>query len=155
MAKTKIQPYGTITKWKFKIVAEKKYSYGNSEKIANRKDVEEFLFAHMGNSCIEYVTILALDSSNKIIGTQTSEGDVNQCVVYPKNVFRFLLLCGAASFILAHNHPAGSTNPSEADWKITERLCQVGLGLELPMHDHIIIGDKALSMRECARWPRY
>jgi DNA repair protein RadC len=57
--------------------------------------------------------------------------------------------------ILAHNHPGGSINASEADWLITERLFTVGKLLEIPLLDHVIIcSHKVVSLRELPRWPR-
>lgn len=62
--------------------------------------------------------------------------------------------CGAASVILAHNHPGGGLNPSEADWLLTERIFQIGKLLELPLLDHIIISsNKVVSLRDLPRWP--
>jgi DNA repair protein RadC len=83
------------------------------------------------------------------------ERKANQCAVYPTNVFRFLLTSGAASFILAHNHPGGSSHASEADWKLTERLKKAGELLDLPLLDHILITETAcISLRESSRWGR-
>ncbi|MFP4013999.1 MAG: RadC family protein [Chitinispirillaceae bacterium] len=124
--------------------------------ISHRKDVEEYLRFTFGFRREEYVAVVFLDSANHVIKTEIlSEGTVNQCVIYPRVVVDKALKCGAASFILAHNHPAGGLNPSEADWQITERLCAVGKLLEIPLLDHIIVSkQKAVSLRECARWPR-
>ncbi|MFP4162507.1 MAG: RadC family protein [Chitinispirillaceae bacterium] len=124
--------------------------------ISHRKDVEEYLRLTFGYRREEYVAVVFLDSANHVIKTEIlSEGTVNQCVIYPRVVVEKALKCGAASFILAHNHPAGGMNPSEADWQITERLCAVGKLLEIPLLDHIIVSrQNAVSLRECSRWPR-
>jgi DNA repair protein RadC len=75
--------------------------------------------------------------------------------VYPTNVFRFLLTAGATSFILAHNHPGGSSHASEADWKLTEGLKKAGELPDPPLLDHILITDAAcISLRDCGGWGR-
>ncbi len=124
--------------------------------ISHRKDIEDYLRLNFGHRRDEYVAVVFLDSANHVIDTEIlSIGTVNQCVVYPRVVVDRALKCGAASFILAHNHPAGGLNPSEADWQITERLFAAGKLLEIPLLDHIIISKlKVVSLRESARWPR-
>lgn len=147
--------YGEIKKYRFNIVCEKKFKYKISDDstIANRKDIESFLQRRFGDACIEYICIIALDNQNKVIGTHISEGTNNQCALYPSNVFRFVLLSGASSFIIAHNHPGGCPKPSEADWLVTNKLYTTGKTLEIPLVDHLIITDKKIiSLRELQRW---
>ena len=55
----------------------------------------------------------------------------------------------AASMILVHNHPSGDPNPSREDIAITERLVKAGRILDIPVLDHIILGDnRFLSLKE-------
>ncbi|MDG5815082.1 DNA repair protein RadC [Chitinispirillales bacterium ANBcel5] len=133
-----------------------KEKYDQKPVISHRRDVEEYFRFNFGHKRDEYVGALFLDSANHILQTDIlSEGTVNQCAVYPRVVIEKAMRCGAASFILAHNHPAGGLNPSEADWVITERLFTIGKLLEIPLLDHIIISKtKVVSLRECSRWPR-
>ena len=61
----------------------------------------------------------------------------------------------ASGIILAHNHPSGDAKPSEADWKVTERLHKAGQILEIPLQDHlIVVRDTITSLREQPRWPK-
>ncbi|KMQ51892.1 DNA repair protein RadC [Chitinispirillum alkaliphilum] len=130
--------------------------YQQQPVISHRRDVEEYFRFNFGHRREEYVAALFMDSSNHIIQTEIlCEGTVNQCAVYPRTVMERAMKCGAASYILAHNHPGGGLNPSEADWLITERLFTVGKLLEIPLLDHLIISKtQVVSMRELARWPR-
>jgi DNA repair protein radc len=132
-----------------------KEKYREQPLIAHRRDVEEHLKFHFGLMREEYVAVLFLDGASRVINTEIiSEGTVNQCVVYPRAIIERALICGAASIILAHNHPGGSTTPSEADWAITQRLFDIGKLLEIPLFDHIIIAkETAFSLRELSRWP--
>ena len=133
-----------------------KEKYEKQEIISHRRDVEEYLRFYFGQLRDEYVAALFLDNTNHILRTDIiAEGTVNQCAVYPRTIVDRALRYGAASIILAHNHPGGSLAPSEADWLITERLFSVGKLLEIPLLDHIIISSqKVLSLREHSRWPK-
>jgi DNA repair protein RadC len=66
---------------------------------------------------------------------------VSGTVVDPKKVFKTCLDNQACSIILGHNHPSGNINPSEADSKLTRKLRDCGLMLDVDVLDHIIIGD--------------
>lgn len=133
-----------------------KEKYEHQSIISHRKDVEEYLRFCFGLRRDEYVACIFLDNANHVLQTEIiSEGTVNQCAVYPRTIIDKALRCGAASMVLAHNHPGGGLNPSEADWLITERLISIGKLLDIPLMDHIIISPhKTVSLRELPRWPR-
>ncbi|MBD3314475.1 MAG: DNA repair protein RadC [Chitinivibrionales bacterium] len=123
--------------------------------VSKRRDVEEYLRFYYGSRKDEYVAVLFLDNGNHVIGTEmVAEGTVNQCVVYPRVIVQKAIEQGASSVILVHNHPGGTTEPSEADWQITLRLRQIGKLMDLPLVDHIIITrHESVSLRELSRWP--
>jgi DNA repair protein RadC len=123
--------------------------------ITDRGDVEEYLRVYFSHLRDEYVAALYLDNGNHVLGMEIlAEGTVNRCVVFPRKVIEGAIKLSAASFILIHNHPAGTAAASEEDWKTTERIFNVGKQVDIPMHDHIIISrDKTVSLREFKRWP--
>lgn len=133
-----------------------KERFEKQEAVSHRRDVEEYLRFYFGLRRDEFVAALFLDNGNHVLRTEiVAEGTVNQCALYPRSVIEKALRCGAASIILAHNHPGGGINPSEADWQITERIFTVGKLLEIPLLDHIIIcSQKVVSLREMSRWPK-
>lgn len=130
--------------------------YEERSVITHRRDVEEYLRFHFGLRRCEYVAALFLDNGHHVLSTELlSEGTANQCAVYPRRVVDRALRRDASSIIIAHNHPGGVPEASEADWRLTKRLCQVGKLLDLPLLDHVIISrDKVISLREHPRWPR-
>jgi DNA repair protein RadC len=141
----------TVQKYKLSYVKENA-SLGNC-RVTNKNDVMEFCTNILSSIPLENVCIIALDNGNRIIGYDCIEGTTNQCALYPANVFRFLLSSAASSFIVAHNHPGGNTNPSQADWAITERLKSAGALLDVPLMDHLIITEnKCVSLRELPKW---
>jgi DNA repair protein RadC len=98
----------------------------------------------------EIFKILILNSANLLVRDVTvSEGILNSSLVHPREVFHQAILNAAASIILLHNHPSGETEPSQEDKNITSRLVQSGKIMDIPVLDHIIIGDgKYFSFRE-------
>jgi DNA repair protein RadC len=124
--------------------------------ITQRNDVDTYLRFHFGHKKDEFIAALFLDNGNHVLGTDIiAQGTVNQCALYPRAILEKALKFKAGSIILAHNHPGGSVNPSEADWQITERLFEIGRLLDIPLMDHIIISlDRVISLREMSRWPR-
>ncbi|GAJ06074.1 unnamed protein product, partial [marine sediment metagenome] len=69
-------------------------------------------------------------------------------IVHPREVFKEAVSSGAASVILAHNHPSGDPTPSEDDIKLTKRLVEAGEIMGIEVLDHIIVCDKEyLSMK--------
>lgn len=123
--------------------------------VANRHDVEVYLQFMYGYRRDEFVTAVFLDTANHILSTEViAEGTVNQCVLYPRIIIEKALRCRAAAMLIAHNHPGGTTQPSENDWQITERLYRVGKLLDLPLIDHIIIcRESVISLLDMPRWP--
>ena len=89
----------------------------------------------------ESFMVLALDARNKTIGFQVvSIGALNTASAHPREVFRFAVATGAASLIVAHNHPSGDCTPSPEDKQITERLRDAGELLGIQVLDHVVVG---------------
>lgn len=89
----------------------------------------------------EHFLAIFIDSANHIINfEEITTGLANQTPVHPREAFRSAIVNNAVSVIFAHNHPSGSTEPSEDDWAITRVLCAAGKILQIPVMDHVIIG---------------
>ncbi|WP_323846225.1 RadC family protein [Microbulbifer magnicolonia] len=112
--------------------------------------VRDYLSARLRHRRREVFCCLYLDSQHRVIAfEELFEGTLNAASVYPREVVQAALLKGAAAVILAHNHPSGVSEPSQADIWITERLTQA-LGLvDIKVLDHMIVGEgAALSFAE-------
>lgn len=98
----------------------------------------------------EKVILVMLDQKlNLIADAVLSIGTVRESVVSPRELFLMALREKAVQIMLLHNHPSGDPTPSRADLEITERVRILGAMMEIPLVDHIIIGDKTYcSMRE-------
>lgn len=86
--------------------------------------------------------ILFLDNQHRVIRDEILfEGTIDAPSVYPREVVKRALHHNAAAVILAHNHPSGVAEPSQADRRITDRL-RDALGLvEIRVLDHFVVGD--------------
>lgn len=84
---------------------------------------------------------LYLDGRRRLLRAEVvSVGTLTATLVHPREVFAPALECGAASLVVAHNHPSGDPTPSHEDRLLTERLSQAGRLLGLNLDDHLIIG---------------
>jgi DNA repair protein RadC len=114
------------------------------EKISCSKDAYEIFHSSMGDQPYEEFWIIMLNKANKVIRKcSISEGGISGTVVDPKKIFKIVLDHHASSIILGHNHPSGNIQPSEADKKITKKIRDAGMMLDVAVLDHLIIGDNA------------
>lgn len=92
----------------------------------------------------EQFKVMLLDRNNRCMGISTvSTGGVSGTVVDPKLIFALALKGRACNLIVAHNHPSGNLSPSDQDFQITKRLCDVGKCLDLEVLDHLILTDES------------
>jgi DNA repair protein RadC len=112
-------------------------------KVSSSKEVFELMQADLAELQYEEFWLLALNRANQLIRKSViSEGGLSGTVVDPKRVFKKALEFNASSVILCHNHPSGQVNPSEADIRITKKLKESGGFLDIPVLDHVIIGEE-------------
>src|SRR5579862_9201317 len=101
-----------------------------------------FLFTQLRNKPYEVFCYLYLDSRHRlIVFEELFRGTIDRAGVHPREVLRQTLAHNAAALILAHNHPSGVLEPSQADELITRRLKEALALLDVRVLDHIIIGD--------------
>lgn len=127
-----------------------KYIKGDFKKfkVESSKDVFNIVKEMYDQDTIEYnesIIVIYFDAGNESIGwTRHTSGGTACCIVDNKMIMSEALLCGAASFIISHNHPSGTLIPSTQDNNITTRLKQAAEVMGLSFLDHIIIaGDKS------------
>ena len=92
----------------------------------------------------EHFWVIGLENNNRILFIElVSLGTVNQALVKPMEVFSLALQKRAVKIIICHNHPSGELKPSDADKDITDKLIQVGIIVNTPVLDHLIISTKS------------
>jgi len=115
----------------------------DKKKITSSRDVFEYFSGIFGDSNYEAFFILLLNRANKVIRqVQISEGGLSGTVADPKKIFKIALEHNASSVVLCHNHPSGNIQPSDADLSLTRKLKSAGEMLDLPVVDHIILGEE-------------
>ena len=114
----------------------------HKDKISCSRDAFEIFKSFIGDLPYEEFWILILSKANKVLKkVRISEGGVSGTVVDPKKIFKIALDHHASSLILGHNHPSGNIQPSEADNKITKKIKDCGILLDISVLDRIIVGD--------------
>lgn len=112
------------------------------EKVCGSQDVYHVL-QRIWSPKIEHVEefmVLCLNRANRVLGwAKVSMGGLSGTVADPKVIFQVALKSNACSLVLAHNHPSGNLQPSEADIHLTRKLKEAGLLLDLPVLDHLIL----------------
>lgn len=98
----------------------------------------------------EHFCVILLNVKNQILSMPViSIGTLTSSVVHPREVFKAAVQQAAASMILVHNHPSGEPDPSREDISMTARMVKVGNLMDIPVLDHVIIGDgKYISLKE-------
>lgn len=84
----------------------------------------------------------SLDTQSRVCGVElVSQGTMTSSLVHPREVYKAALLSNAAGIITVHNHPSGDPTPSADDRAITRQLVEVGRLIDVPLYDHVVIGD--------------
>ena len=117
-------------------------SLPSGETIRSPADTEAFLQAHMRDLDHELFCCLFLDNRHRVLAfNELFRGTIDGTSVYPREVVKEALAINAAAVILAHNHPSGVAEPSQADERITQRLKSALDLVDIRVLDHLIIGD--------------
>jgi DNA repair protein RadC len=101
-----------------------------------------FLLAQLRDRPYEVFCCLFLDNRHRLIAfEELFRGTIDGASVHPREVVRQALLHNAASVIIAHNHPSGVADPSQADEGVTRRIRQALALVDVRLLDHLIVGD--------------
>ena len=99
-------------------------------------------YFNLGLRSEEYVYMISMDTKCNIIGIfEISHGCIDQSILNPREIFMKALLSGAASIILAHNHPSGDCFPSKADHDCCCRIHEAGEMLGIKLTDFLVISE--------------
>ena len=118
--------------------------------LNNPAEVRHYLKARLRDYRREVFVCLFLDTQHRVICCEELfQGTLDASSVYPRDVVQRALALNAAAIIFAHNHPSGIAEPSQADQRITTRLCEALALVDIRVLDHMIVGDgTVLSMAE-------
>src|SRR5688500_4462667 len=109
--------------------------------VRSPRDVARVFSARLEDLPVEEFHVAVLDSQHRLERDVTvTRGILNSSLVHPREVFREAIAERAAAVILVHNHPSGDPTPSADDRTVTDQLVAAGRLLDIPVHDHVIIG---------------
>ena len=99
---------------------------------------------------VEQVILVMTDGKNQFLkDCIISTGTVNMSLISPREIFLTALKMHAVNIVLVHNHPSGDPTPSRDDITITKRIHEASQIMNIPLVDHIIIGDNTyMSLKE-------
>lgn len=113
--------------------------------LSSPQAVKQYLQLQIGNKQYESFVVLFLDVKNRLITTQELfRGSLSHASVYPREVVKSALAQNAASIILAHNHPSGSPEPSQADLSLTQTLKSALALVDIRVLDHFIVANNTV-----------
>ncbi len=112
--------------------------------------VRQYLRMQMGRQQHESFVVLFLDVKNRLLTMKEMfRGTLTHTSVYPREVVKAALTHNAASVMLAHNHPSGTAEPSEADLLLTRALVQALSLVDVRVLDHFVVaGSQVHSFAE-------
>jgi len=110
--------------------------------VKNPSDIASHYISKLKDLKKEHFIAVFLDSKNKIIKDEViSIGTLNSSLVHPREVFKEAIKCSANSIILVHNHPSGSVEASDEDYRVNKILIETGNLVGIKVLDHLIVGD--------------
>ncbi len=121
----------------------RKWEAPKRELLDSPRAVADYLREEVRPYKVEKFLALLLNTKHELIRKEeVTSGTLNASLVHAREVFRRAVKEGAASVLLAHNHPSGDPTPSSEDVRITKQLVEAGKILGIEVVDHVILGQK-------------
>ena len=113
--------------------------------IKNSEDAACLFFTVWDRTTIEHieeVKMIMLNRANRVLGiAHLTRGGLSGSIIDTRVILQYAIKANAHAVILAHNHPSGNLEPSEADIKITERLREALELVDIKLLDHLILNQ--------------
>lgn len=114
--------------------------------LTNPLATREYLRMKMRDLPHEIFAVVYLNNRGRVIHFQELfRGTIDGSTVHPREVVKEALSRNAAGAIVAHNHPSGVAEPSQADEFITRRLREALALVDIRLIDHLIVGDGCVT----------
>ena len=122
-----------------------------SVRLTSPDSIADYFMEEMRMLDHEVVKAAYFDTKGGFITSKDlSSGTVSRSVISPREFFIEALKHRAVYTVILHNHPSGDPAPSTEDLQLTLQLVRAGRLLQIPVYDHIIIGDHCYtSFQEC------
>ena len=146
-----IKGIGKVKAIRLKCVAEicarmQMRHYKETVSFADPASVAAYYMERLRHLETEHIYLILTDTKNRFIKEiLLSKGTVNMSLLSVREIFIEALRYQAVHILLLHNHPSGDTSPSRKDIEITQQILNASRLLNIPLLDHIIIGDNTFT----------
>ena len=124
--------------WRIELVKDRVLDYPKT--VAAPEEATRIIRALCGASPTEKFVVIALNGRLEVMGASVvAHGGTNAVSISMADILTPVLLAGAKSFIIGHNHPSGSVAPSEEDLAMTRKCVEAANLMGLTLLDHIIV----------------
>ena len=121
------------------------YEVREADVLASPDAVRDYLHLLLADRPHEVFTVVFLDAQHRVLdAVEMFRGSLTQTSVYPREVVIEALARQAAAVILAHNHPSGLAEPSQADKALTRTLQSALALVDVRVLDHIVVTRSTL-----------
>lgn len=118
--------------------------------ITSPEEAAKFAASFFNGSDKEMIYVCTLSGHNEPVAMEmVAKGSVNWCTADISQIYKTAIISNAAGIICFHNHPSGSIEPSRDDKLITEKMETAGKYLDIPLRDHIILGENGAFYSFC------
>ena len=126
-----------------------KYQRKPSASFTSTSFTKTWLQLHMAHLEREVFIVMYLDNQHCLLDYETLfTGTISQTEVHPREVVKSALKHNAAAVVLAHNHPSGTTEISQQDKHVTQRIAKALALVEVRVLDHLVAGNEVVSFAE-------
>ena len=127
------------------IVREGSVLYGSKDgkrTITSPEEAAEFAASFFNGCDKEMIYVCTLNGHNEPVAMEmVAKGSVNWCTADISQIYKTAIISNASGIICFHNHPTGNVEPSREDRLFTEKMETAGRYLDIPLRDHIILGE--------------
>ena len=121
----------------------KKKLVRNGQAFTSPERAKKFAYLKLAKKEHEVFAVLHLDTQNRLLDyEELFRGTINAASVYPRELAKSCLEKNTAAVLLVHNHPSGECQPSQADVRITTRIKEALILLDVRVIDHLVVGNK-------------
>lgn len=133
----------TVTRYRIALVREDDTQVPPRANLSSPRGVYRFMREFLADADREEFIVLCVSTRNDLVGYNVvSMGSLNASIVHPREIFKAAILLNASSVIIVHNHPSGDPAPSREDREVTRAIAEAGRILDIPLHDHVIVGEE-------------
>jgi DNA repair protein RadC len=137
----------SVTELALRVLAAR---HEKGQPLGSPGQTQAYLRLHLAERPNEVFVCLYLDNRHRVIALEELfQGTIDGASVHPREVVRRALQVNAAALILAHNHPSGVAEPSQADLRITQRLKEALALVDIRVLDHVVVAaEGSVSLAE-------